>query len=135
MRTSFGDLLADLVIEALTEGPRTGFEIATILEDRFGTSLRTGDGVLEQQSYRFFPSLRGREGALYTELMQLERKGFIEGEWSEEPEGWRRTYRLPVLVDLNALTAPETTVPETTVPETPVPETPVPETDVPEIEE
>ena len=71
MRTSFGDLLADLVIEALTEGPRTGFEIATILEDRFGTSLRTREGRWLQHQYRLLPSLRGREGALYAELMQL----------------------------------------------------------------
>ncbi len=90
MRTSFEDLLADMVIETLTEGPRSGFEIAGILESELETSIR------------------GREGALYTELIRLERKGFIEGEWSVEPEGRRRrTYRLPVLVDLNALTAPE----------------------------
>ena len=101
MRHPFEDTLADLVTETLTEGPRTGFEIAVILENDFGTSLR------------------GREGALYAELIRLEKGGFVEGHWSEEPEGQRRrTYRLPVLVDLSALTAPETGSLETGSPET-----------------
>lgn len=99
-------VLTDLVIEALTEGPCTGFEIATILETEFGASLK------------------GREGALYAELIRLERDGFVEGSWEERgPHDRRRTYRLPILVDLNALTAP----PPPPIEEPPFEEPPIPE--------
>ncbi len=122
--------MAALVLEALTEGPRTGFEISEFLESQTGTSLGRREGALQrlhQGDYSLL-SLRGREGALYAELIQLEREGFIEGEWSEAPEGRRRrSYRLPVLVDLNALTAPETSVAETGATETGVTETGAPE--------
>ena len=94
MHLSSKDILADLVIDALTEGPCTGFEIARILEHDFEVSLR------------------GREGALYAELLRLERGGFVEGKWVGEQTERRRHYRLPVLVDLNALTAPMPQSPE-----------------------
>jgi DNA-binding PadR family transcriptional regulator len=95
-------VLADLVLEALVEGPRTGFEIATTLETEFGASLK------------------GREGALYAELIRLERDGFVDGAWEESPpDRRRRTYRLPVLVDLNALTAPAAPQPAPTEPDEP----------------
>ena len=95
MNSPLETVLTDLVLEALTEGPCTGFEIATILETELGVSLK------------------GREGALYAELMRLERDGFVAGDWSDQPPGERRrTYQLPVLVDLNALTAPKPDLPE-----------------------
>jgi len=104
--------LTDLVLEALVEGPCTGFEIATVLETEFGAPLR------------------GREGALYAELIRLERGGFVDAAWEERgPDDRRRTYRLPILVDLTALTAP--------VPEQPLPEQQTPaaaERDEPEPE-
>ncbi len=103
MTFSSENVLTDLVLEALAEGPCTGFKIATVLETEFGTSLK------------------GREGALYAELIRLERGGFVQATWEERgPGDRRRTYRLPVLVDLNALTAP---VPER---EPPVPTAPEP---------
>ena len=71
--------LADVIIEVLTDGPATGYEIAREMEQR--------DGVV----------LRGREGALYAALMQLEKEGFVTAAWSESSDGRRRRrYELPV---------------------------------------
>jgi DNA-binding PadR family transcriptional regulator len=100
-------VLTDLVLDALTAGPRTGFEIARALESDFGASLQ------------------GREGALYAELIRLERDGFVCGVFEERGDGdRRRVYRLPVLVDLTALTAPSPAAPVATKPEPDTPESP-----------
>jgi DNA-binding PadR family transcriptional regulator len=83
-------VLTELVLEVLTAGPRTGFEIAGDLQSEFGTTLR------------------GREGALYATLLRMEREGFVIGDWQpREGAERRRVYQLPVLVDLDALTGPE----------------------------
>jgi hypothetical protein len=117
MHLSSKDILADLVIDALTEGPCTGFEIARILEHDFEVSLR------------------GREGALYAELLRLERGGFVLGDWVGEETERRRHYRLPVLVDLNALTAPMPGTPEDGSPDDGSPDDGVQETGPQEMEE
>lgn len=72
--------LADLIVETLAQSPRDGFEICRILEV---------DHEVE---------LRGREGALYAALLQLEREGWVESAWEERVDGSRRrVYGLPVL--------------------------------------
>lgn len=70
--------LADLVIGLVAERPRSGFEICQELEGRHGVSLR------------------GREGAIYAALVELEREGLVTGGFEETPAGRRRLYRVPV---------------------------------------
>lgn len=73
--------LAGLITEALSECALTGFELARILEDRHGLTMR------------------GREGSFYAALIELERKGYVQSTWDVIPEGGRRRrYFLPVLV-------------------------------------
>jgi DNA-binding PadR family transcriptional regulator len=75
------ETLADLITDLLATGPLTGFEISRRLEQQCGIPLS------------------GREGWLYAALIQLEREGWVESEWSAaEPGPRRRVYKLPVLV-------------------------------------
>jgi len=77
--------VAELILDILSEGPRTGFEITRALEDEHRVLLR------------------GREGAVYAALMELERKGYVVSEVRTVAEGVvRRTYDLPVLADVGA---------------------------------
>jgi DNA-binding PadR family transcriptional regulator len=72
--------LADLISDLLAEAPLTGFEITRALAERHGIPIL------------------GREGEVYVALVQLERLGWIESEWTPGPAGdRRRRYRLPVL--------------------------------------
>jgi len=75
--------LSDLIVDLVAERPLTGFEIARELDRRHQVVLR------------------GREGALYAALVQMEREGFVEA--FREGDRWR--YRLPVLVDVGAAEA------------------------------
>ena len=58
-----------LVLKALTWGPRHGYAIARILEERTGDRLRI------------------EEGSLYPALYRMEGKGWIEAEWGESELG------------------------------------------------
>jgi len=58
-----------LVLKALTWGPRHGYAIARILEQRTGDRLRI------------------EEGSLYPALYRMEGKGWIEAEWGESELG------------------------------------------------
>jgi PadR family transcriptional regulator PadR len=58
-----------LVLKALTWGPRHGYAIVRILEDRTGDRLRI------------------EEGSLYPALYRMEGKGWIEAEWGESELG------------------------------------------------
>ena len=71
--------IAELVIDLVARGPLTGFEIARALEIRHRVPVR------------------GREGAVYAALLQLERDGWIEG---VPLEGGHRSYSLPLLRDV-----------------------------------
>ena len=72
--------LADLITDLLMEGPRTGFEICRGLQ--FRHPLR----------------LKGREGALYAALAQIEREGWIVSRKEKSTGRW--VYMLPVLTDV-----------------------------------
>lgn len=65
-----------LVVSALRQGPRTGFELARHVE-------RVWPGYLKE-----------REGYLYPFLLELWRQGRIEASWGDRPAGRRRVYRL-----------------------------------------
>jgi len=52
-----------LVLKVLTWGPRHGYAIARLIEERTGERLRI------------------EEGSLYPALYRMERKGWIEAEW------------------------------------------------------
>jgi DNA-binding PadR family transcriptional regulator len=77
--------LADVVADLVFRRPRTGFEIARALEARLGLSVR------------------GREGALYAALLQLERDGGIEGIRGRDG---KTRYQLPVLRDVRIAAGP-----------------------------
>jgi PadR family transcriptional regulator PadR len=78
--------VADLILNVLAERPRSGFEITRALEDEHRVLLR------------------GREGAVYAALLQLERAGFVTSEVVTVGEGReRRLYSLPVLRDVGVL--------------------------------
>jgi len=77
--------VADLILDLLAMRPLTGFEITRALEDEHRVLLR------------------GREGAVYAALLELERSAYITSRESETDEGQsRRVYELPVLTDLGA---------------------------------
>jgi PadR family transcriptional regulator len=66
---------ADLMIlAALEERPRHGYEIARLIDDRSG-------GVL-----------RFHVGSLYPMLYRMERRGWIDGKWIEKSGQRRRRY-------------------------------------------
>ena len=52
-----------LVLKVLTWGPRHGYAIARLIEERTGEALRV------------------EEGSLYPALYRMEKKGWIESEW------------------------------------------------------
>lgn len=52
-----------LVLKVLTWGPRHGYAIARLIEQRTGDTLRV------------------EEGSLYPALYRMEKKGWIESEW------------------------------------------------------
>ena len=72
--------LAELIADLLAEGPLTGFEICRSLQHRYPVPLK------------------GREGALYAALTQIEREGWIVSEKDPATGRWR--YMLPVLSDM-----------------------------------
>ena len=75
--------VADLILNLLAVRPRTGFEITRALEDEHRVLLR------------------GREGAVYAALLQLERADFVTSELGLLASGKeRRIYSLPVLHDV-----------------------------------
>jgi DNA-binding PadR family transcriptional regulator len=75
--------VADLILDLLAERPRTGFEITRHLEDEHRVLLR------------------GREGAVYVALLEMERSGYVSSREVETGEGQsRRVYELPLLSDL-----------------------------------
>ena len=66
-----------LILIALRDGPRHGYQLALDIEQR-------SDGF-----FRF------KHGTLYPILHKLEKEGLIEGVWSEEgPRGKRKSYAL-----------------------------------------
>ncbi|MEN8150597.1 MAG: helix-turn-helix transcriptional regulator [Planctomycetota bacterium] len=74
--------VAELILDLLAVRPRTGFEITRALEDEHRVLLR------------------GREGAVYAALLQLERAGFVTSDVGVTTSGKeRRLYSLPVLQD------------------------------------
>jgi DNA-binding PadR family transcriptional regulator len=80
--------LAELLIDLAAESPRSGLEFCQALQFHHGVVLR------------------GREGAVYAALVQLEREGYLVGEFEETEDGRRRRrYRLPVLRDVGDRTA------------------------------
>lgn len=75
--------LADLILSLLEEGPRTGYEICELLQNRHHVPLK------------------GREGVMYAAFVQLEREGYITGAFELTADGRnRRQYQLPVLMDV-----------------------------------
>jgi len=75
--------VADLILNLLAIRPRTGFEITRALEDEYRVLLR------------------GREGAVYAALLQLERTGFVTSDVGLTVAGKeRRLYSLPLLQDV-----------------------------------
>ncbi len=68
----------EMVLAALRAGPRTGFELARVLE-------AAAPGLLAE-----------REGCLYPVLGAMARTGEVEGLWVRRDDGRpRKTYRLP----------------------------------------
>jgi len=66
-----------LILKTLTGGPRHGYGIARFIEDT------SGDAVTVE------------EGSLYPALYRLERRGWVEAEWSTSELGRRaKFYRL-----------------------------------------
>jgi len=66
-----------LILAALTDGPRHGYQLALDVEER------------SQGFFRF------KHGTLYPILHKLEKEGLIKGVWTEEgPRGKRKSYAL-----------------------------------------
>lgn len=66
-----------LVLKALEAGPRHGYDVASWIRDRSGDALAVEDG------------------ALYTALHRMRKKGWIEGEWGlSENRRRAKFYRL-----------------------------------------
>ena len=63
-----------LVLKALAWGPRHGYAVARWIEDSSGDDLQI------------------EEGALYTALHRMERRGWIESEWGLSDTGRRATF-------------------------------------------
>lgn len=63
-----------LVLKALSAGPQHGYGVARWVSDRT-------DGVLEVE-----------EGALYTSLHRMERRGWLESEWGVSENNRRAKY-------------------------------------------
>lgn len=63
-----------LVLKALEDGPRHGYEVARWIRG-------VTDGTLQVE-----------DGALYTSLHRLEKRGFLHGEWSISEKGRRAKY-------------------------------------------
>ena len=66
-----------LILTSLARGPKHGYQLALDLEERGGERFTL------------------KHGTLYPILHDLERRGLIEGHWSDEgPRGKRKSYRL-----------------------------------------
>lgn len=66
-----------LILTSLERGAKHGYQLALDLEERGG------------------PRFALKHGTLYPILHDLEKRGLIEGSWSEEgPRGKRKSYRL-----------------------------------------
>ncbi len=66
-----------LILAALTDGPRHGYQLALDVEER------------SQGFFRF------KHGTLYPILHKLEKEGLIKGVWTQEgPRGKRKSYAL-----------------------------------------
>ena len=63
-----------LVLKALAWGPRHGYAVARWIEDSSGDDLQI------------------EEGALYTALHRMERRGWIESEWGQSDTGRRAKF-------------------------------------------
>ncbi len=63
-----------LVLGALSGGPRHGYGIATVIEERTGGALEVDDG------------------ALYQALHRLDRDGLVEAEWRPSENNRRARY-------------------------------------------
>lgn len=66
-----------LILTSLERGPKHGYQLALDLEERGGERFAL------------------KHGTLYPILHALEKRGLIEGDWSDEgPRGKRKSYRL-----------------------------------------
>lgn len=66
-----------LILTSLERGPKHGYQLALDLEERGG------------------PRFTLKHGTLYPILHALEKRGLIQGTWSDEgPRGKRKSYRL-----------------------------------------
>jgi DNA-binding PadR family transcriptional regulator len=66
-----------LILTSLERGPKHGYQLALDLEERGGDRFTL------------------KHGTLYPILHDLEKRGLIEGAWSDEgPRGKRKSYRL-----------------------------------------
>jgi PadR family transcriptional regulator PadR len=69
-----------LILTSLARGPKHGYQLALDLEERGGERFAL------------------KHGTLYPILHDLEKRGLIEGTWSDEgPRGKRKSYRLTQL--------------------------------------
>lgn len=75
----FQGTLDTLILQALVDGPRHGYDVAAWLEDRSGAALSVADA------------------ALYTSLHRMEEAGWLAAEWGMSPRRKRaKFYRLTV---------------------------------------
>lgn len=73
----FQGTLDTLILQALVDGPRHGYDIASWLEDTSGAALNVADA------------------ALYTSLHRMEEAGWLVAEWGMSPRRKRaKFYRL-----------------------------------------
>ncbi|HEX5216656.1 MAG TPA: PadR family transcriptional regulator [Vicinamibacterales bacterium] len=63
-----------LILSALADGPRHGYDIVEWIR-------ATSDGALEIE-----------DGALYTSLHRMETRGWLSAEWATSPKGRRAKY-------------------------------------------